>query len=220
VESNEYYPLGMDVPRKSHARIVAATNQEVAELVAAGRFRKDLFYRLRTHHISVPRLSERPEDIPVLIQHFLNEACAELGKKQPAIPHELYALLGAYDFPGNVRELKSMVYEAASLFDTPAGAASHPTASRRRPGVLPLVVFRDRTGLAESGPATDGAPPLAFSPRLPTLRQATELLVEEALRRSDQNQTVAARLLGISQQALSKRLNRGKQAGIAESSDQ
>jgi DNA-binding NtrC family response regulator len=216
VETTEYYPLGVDVPRKSHARIVAATNRELGELVASGQFRRDLFYRLQTHHVGLPPLSERPEDLPVLVEHFLAEACAELGKKQPAIPDELYALLGAYHFPGNVRELKSMVFEAASVFDTPAGQAG---AAKRRSGVMPLTVFRERTGLVEADPAARVASLLGFAAHLPTLRQATELLIEEALRRSNKNQTVAARLLGISQQALSKRLSRGKRADGAEAED-
>jgi DNA-binding NtrC family response regulator len=209
VESNEYYPLGMDVPRKARARVVAATNRDLPTLVEAGQFRKDLYYRLRTHQVNVPGLAERPEDIPVLVDHFLREACIELGKPMPVVPHEILTLLAGYGFPGNIRELKSMVFEAASVFDTPAAGPAQP-GSRRRPGHLPLDVFLERTGLKGTDSPRESAPAAVLSDPLPTLRQTNEMLVEEALRRAKGNQTAAARMLGISQQALSKRLRRDR----------
>ena len=104
LQEREYLPLGSDIPRKSHARIVAATNKKVDELRNSPSFRKDLFYRLNSHHISVPPLRERPEDISLLLLHFIEKAANDLGKKVPTIPPELSTLLKTYHFPGNVRE--------------------------------------------------------------------------------------------------------------------
>src|SRR5690606_38366845 len=79
-----------------------------------GKFRKDLYFRLQTHHVRIPPLRERKEDIPLLVDYFLARAAETLNKKLPTPPKELYALLKTYHFPGNVRELESMVFDAVS----------------------------------------------------------------------------------------------------------
>ena len=195
LQEGEYYPLGSDQPRRLKARIVVATHADLTAREASGTFRRDLFYRLRTHQVHLPPLRERSGDIPLLLDHFLAEAARALGKKKPAIPKELPQLLSTYSFPGNIRELKAMVYDALSL---------------HRDRILSmerfiLAIERQRGPSKET---TAALPPNPFSPfaTLPTFGQAAELLVTEALRRSSGNQTIAARLLGISQPALSKRL--------------
>jgi len=115
LQEGEYYSLGSDRPRKLQARIVVATNTDLVRKQAAGQFRKDLFYRIRAHHVDVPPLRERCEDIPLLLDHFLSEAAAAMGRKKPTPPGELAVLLGAYPFPGNIRELRAMIYDAVSL---------------------------------------------------------------------------------------------------------
>jgi DNA-binding NtrC family response regulator len=197
LQEGEYYPLGSDVARKSDARIVAATNQDLATLCDAGTFRKDLFYRLHTHRVGIPPLRERREDIGPLLEHFLDEAAALLGKKRPTAPRELVALLKTYHFPGNVREMRSMVMDAVTHHSS---------------GVLSMNRFKEHVHVVV--PATEIAPQPAaavtFGEVLPTLKENTELLVEEALRRASGNQAIAAEMLGISRQALNKRL---RQAG-------
>jgi len=83
-------------------------------LSESGNFRKDLYFRLQTHRVEVPPLRERREDIAPLLEYFLDEAAEMLQKKRPSIPRELVALLKSYHFPGNVRELRSMVVDAVT----------------------------------------------------------------------------------------------------------
>ena len=200
LEEREYYPLGSDVPRRADARIICATNQHPKDLLSAGKLRKDLFYRLTGHHVHIPPLRERPEDMPLLAGHFLEEAAASLGKKKPTPPPELFTLFSAYDFPGNVRELKMLIHDAVA---------------RHRSGVLSLESFREaigpiRASRGSSSAVMDGGEAtLSIPGRFPTLKEAEEYLVSEALKRSRENQGVASQLLGITRQALNKRLVRG-----------
>ena len=200
LEEREYFPLGSDVPRRTDARVICATQQHPKELLSAGTLRKDLYYRLTGHHVHVPPLRERPEDLPLLVEHFLEEAALSLGKNKPTSPPQLITLLAAYWFPGNVRELKMVIHDAVA---------------RHRSGVLSMDSFRKTIGPAPAShggvaPARDGDGALLHIPgRFPTLREADEFLVSEALKRSRENQGVAATLLGITRQALNKRLVRG-----------
>jgi DNA-binding NtrC family response regulator len=202
LQENEYLPLGSDRPKKSRARIVVATNQDLKHNLAAGTFRKDLFYRLQSHQAHLPPLRQRPNDIPLLLDYCLEEAAQELGLKAPTPPEELAVLLGTYHFPGNIRELRGMVFEAVSLHQA---------------GKLSMNAFKKAIGHGADKPAprvTATTPDnesfrlLEFSERLPTLEEAANLVVKEALRRSRNNQTIAAGLLGITRPALSKRLKK------------
>ncbi len=208
LQEGEYMPLGEDTTRNSDARIVAATNQNLSTLQKEGRFRKDLSYRLRTHRIYIPPLRERTDDIPLLADHFLEEASRTLKKKKPTPPKELFTLLRTYAFPGNIRELQSMIFDALS---------------RHKSGILSLEVFRSHMGREQAAVpmpqenVPDESALLMFpNSKLPTIQQATELLVAEAMKRSDGNQSIAAGMLGISQQALSKRLKKKKQEQAAK----
>jgi DNA-binding NtrC family response regulator len=192
LDTGEYYPLGSDLPKRSAARILVATNRDLAALIREGKFRKDLYYRLSTHELRVPPLRERKDDLPLLLDHFLEEACAKLGRRKPAVPPQAQELLATHNFPGNVRELRAMVYDSVSRQDSP---------------VLALADFK--SGMQRKTPLEPGesAPSLlAFSDRLPTLDQAQELLIDEALKRASGNQSLAAGMLGVSHQALNKRI--------------
>ncbi|MFZ0613874.1 MAG: sigma-54 dependent transcriptional regulator [Desulfobacterales bacterium] len=203
LQEGEYFPLGQDEAKRTDVRIVASSNVDLWERQKAGLFRKDLNYRLRTHRIYIPPLRERTDDIPLLVEHFIIEAARALDKKKPVLPNELTALLKTYPFPGNVRELQTLVFDAVS---------------RHKVGVLSLDVFkayiqlfqsRDRSVLpVPDHPPAPGTGLLRFSETLPTIKQAADLLVAEAMQRSGGNQSIAAGLLGISQQALSKRLKK------------
>jgi len=194
LESREYYPLGSDLPRSTSARFIIATNRALPELVAAGQFRRDLYFRLQTYEIRIPALKDRKDDLPLLLDHFHSLAADKLGKKRLAVPPELLTLLETYDFPGNVRELRSMVFNAVG---------------RQREKMLSLQPFREAMGYAgEDLRAEVAEEGLAFPQKLPTLKAVTEALIEEALSRAKGNQAIAAGLLGITPQALSKRLKR------------
>jgi DNA-binding NtrC family response regulator len=194
LQEGEYFPLGSDRPKRLKARVIVATHQNLAAKQAAGTFRRDLYYRLCTHHIQVPPLRERKSDIPLLLDHFLKEAARELGKKKPTPPKELAQLLATYSFPGNVRELRAMIYDAVSI---------------HRDRILSMESFLkviDRSE-AESTPTAEQNPFVGVE-RLPTFAEGAELLVTEAMARAGGNQSIAARLLGITQSALCKRLKR------------
>lgn len=196
VETGEYLPLGSDVVRRSNACFIFATNRTIEELSNPSHFRQDLFYRLSTHLIRVPPLRERTEDIPVLVDHFLAVACSAFNKARPAIPEGLCAMLSHYRFPGNVRELRSIVFDAVSRLDGPQ---------------LSLEPFEAamRKNVKSEGEEQRGSDSCSARP-LPTLERATEELIHDALESSGGNITEAARTLGISRQALSKRLGRRK----------
>ena len=112
LQDREYLPLGSDKARKTDTRFVFATNSDLEKAAAEGRFRRDLFFRLRSHHIRIPSLRERKADIPVLLDFFLQKAARHLGKSKPTVPRELSTFLGLYAFPGNVRELEGLVFDA------------------------------------------------------------------------------------------------------------
>ncbi len=198
LQNGEYFSLGSDSCRRAETRVLAATNRNLRELQGVGQFRKDLFYRLTTHWIDVPPLRQRKEDIPMLLEHFLGRAAEELQKTRPTPPPQLVHLLKTYYFPGNVRELESMVFDAVS---------------RHQGGVLSMESFREhiQQNAADTVPAEVAEPEgigmwATFSDPLPTLRQVTELLIDEAMERSGNNQSIASQLLGISRQALNQRL--------------
>lgn len=196
IQEGEYLPLGQDEPGYTDARVVTATNEDLWGLQRAGKFRKDLNFRLRTHHVNIPALSERMDDIELLVDHFLDEAASALNMKKPTPPKELFTLLGTYSFPGNIRELRAMVFEAVS---------------RHTSRILSLDVFkahiaREKENRAAKEPKIDETSPFKYLKELPGIKRATQMLVAEAVRRANGNQSIAAKMLGISQPALSKRL--------------
>ena len=118
LQEREYYALGADVPSSTNARILVATNCDLLTLQESGKFRDDLYYRLLLHRIHVPSLRERRDDIPLLVEFFLQQAAKELGKTPPTPPPELLSLFAVYDFPGNIRELRAMVFDAVSRHES------------------------------------------------------------------------------------------------------
>ncbi len=192
LEAREFYPLGSDVAKRSDARIVVATNKNLDQAVRESEFRKDLYFRLRTHMVRVPPLRERSADLPLLLDHFITEAAVEFDKQEPQVPEELYGLLKSYPFQGNVRELRAMAYDVVG---------------QHVAGRLSTRAFKETMGQTEM-PVPESEKEDLFSHLgfLPTIKEATQRLIEEALTRADGNQSVAARTLGISPQAMSKRL--------------
>jgi DNA-binding NtrC family response regulator len=198
LQDGDFFPLGSDVAKGSNARIMVATNQDLHGLKLSGKFRKDLYYRLCDHHIHIPALRERLEDVPILVEHFLEKASETLGKKKPTPPDELSILLSTYHFPGNIRELESMVFNAVS---------SH------KSGKISMDHFKSHIYEKHPGFETPSEKMLqekkaliSFSDQLPTLKQAEQRLIDEAMKRADGNQSIAALSLGITRQALNRRL--------------
>jgi DNA-binding NtrC family response regulator len=108
LQEREYYTLGDDAPKRLEARVIAATHQDLS------RLRRDLYFRLRSYHVRIPPLRERLGDLPLLVNHIVREAAQDLGKQPPVVPERLYRALGRYDFPGNIRELRAMVFDSVA----------------------------------------------------------------------------------------------------------
>jgi len=200
IEEGIYYPLGSDKPEKSNARIVASTNRNLLKRISDGTFRKDLYYRLVAAQVSVPPLRERLEDIPILLDYFLSCSAEDMGKKKPTVPIELLTLLSNYNYPGNVRELKAMVFDAVA---------------RHKSGVLSLKYFKDfiqsnsdhiSVAFMENDKNSDLL--IDLSRNFPAIRDVIDYMIKEALKRSNGNQGIAATMLGITRQALNKRINK------------
>jgi DNA-binding NtrC family response regulator len=112
--------VGSEHPRYTDARIIAATNQNLEELVQAGDFREDLFFRLKVIEILVPPLRERRSDIPLLVRHILARTAADLGRQIPAVSTEVMAHLLSQDWSGNVRQLENVLTRATVLARGPS----------------------------------------------------------------------------------------------------
>jgi Nif-specific regulatory protein len=190
LQEGEFLPVGDVTPRRLNLRVIAATNRDLLDEVRAERFRQDLYYRLATFPIRVPPLRERPEDIPVLVEHLLRRIGRRLEREPHAIEPAALALLEGHSWPGNVRELENELERAVSLASrAPAIGVAH--VSRR---------IRDGDGGAR--PASDGAPL--------SLRGALERYERDHLKRAlaanAGNVSRAARALGISRVVLQRKM--------------
>ena len=196
LQEGQYHPLGSDMSKVSDARILCATHRNLEARMADETFRSDLYYRLSVHQVDISALRERKEDIPVLVAFFAAEAADSLGKKPLEASSELLTLLANYHFPGNVRELRAMVFDAVA---------------RTKSGPI-LAVKSFRKSVKNQAAAVPSGKSAAQSPtqegRFQTLKEAERLHIEDALRRSGGNQGTAAALLGISRPALNRRLAR------------
>ncbi|MCM0083774.1 sigma-54 dependent transcriptional regulator [Geomonas sp. Red32] len=198
LQEQEYYPVGSDFVKKSDARIVLATNRDLQELIKQGRFRNDLYYRLCGHRVHLPPLRERLDDIPLLLDHFLEAAAASLNKKKPTPPPELAVMLALYHFPGNVRELEALVFDAVL---------------RHKSGVLSTETFKSVIGderpvrVASGSDASGEENPLcAIFGHFPTIDEVEEYMIGEAMKLAKGNQGLAGKILGMGRQTLNKRL--------------
>ena len=195
LEDQTYTPLGGGKPRRVDTRIVAATNRDLRDLVKRGLFREDLFFRLAVLVLEIPPLRERPQDIPLLAEHFLAILSRLRGKKTSGWSPAALEALAEYPWPGNVRELRSAV-ETAILFCPPG--------SPILPEHLPPAV-RERTEPPPSGPEK------ALPPGPLTLKEIEAAAIRRALERNGGNKEKTARELGIHRVTLYRKL---KEMGI------
>lgn len=194
LQENEFLPLGSEQVKYSNCRIVAATSQKIESLNDNSNFRRDLYYRLKMHHIKIPPLRDRKDDIPLLCNAFINEASKDLGKKTPHVPTEIEGLLSNYNFPGNIRELRSIIHDAIANHQGKIMSLSRIKATI---GTQEMIESND----IESRDFSDWQ-------TLPTFKQAEEKLLREAMHRANDNMSLAARLLGVSQSAISQRMKK------------
>ena len=194
LQEREYYPVGSDILKKTTARIVAVTNCNLQERVAEKLFRRDLYYRLCTHEIHIPPLRDRCEDIPLLLEHFLNEAVLAYQKSRPAISVSAISHLLGLSFPGNVRELKAMIYDAVARHK--GGELTAGSFGGQRKGITAVSDMASQNN--SNGQGID-----SLFGHFPTLREIEEYLINEAMRRSADNINTAAAMLGITRQTIS-----------------
>lgn len=200
LQEREYSQVGSDKTLYSNCKIVAATNVNLKEKIEEGSFRADLYYRLKTHRITIPPLRQRKGDYPILVKAFVDEAAEQLAKKAPFIPKEIYPLLECIPFPGNVRELHSLIID---------------TMARHQSGiVLSLDPIKEYLAQLEGKveiqdtPGDPGKSIPLDGDEFPKLKEVENILVEEALKKANNNQSAAAKLLGISQSKISRKLNK------------
>jgi two-component system response regulator AtoC len=112
LQSQEFRRIGEDVDRRVDVRIITATNRDLDQLVARGSFRQDLYYRINVFPMHLPPLRERPDDIALLVQHFVQKYRTRLGKQIDGVTPAALARFASYEFPGNVRELENKVHQA------------------------------------------------------------------------------------------------------------
>jgi DNA-binding NtrC family response regulator len=197
LQEGEFYPVGSDRLAKSTARIIAVTNLNLFERVAEKMFRRDLYYRLCTHEIHIPSLRERPEDIPLLFEHFLRMASKSYRKPLPAVSVSAVSHLLGRSFPGNVRELKAMVYDAVAR--NGAGELTGQSFGMHtggQTGQVPGTVSVNCTA-EQSIDALFG--------HFPSIHEVEEYMIDEALHRTGGNLNLAAAMLGITRQTISNR---------------
>jgi DNA-binding NtrC family response regulator len=182
---------------KVDARVVAATNRDLKAEVASGRFREDLFFRLQVVTVHVPPLRERRGDVPALIRHFIARHAERLGRTAPRVAPEVLEMLGAYAFPGNVREL-SHILERAMLLAREGVI----TGSDLPPDVT--------AAWAQQGPSSGGLGSLAED--WPTLAVLERRYIDRVLSRTGGNKTRAAEVLGIDRRTLNRMFARERAA--------
>ena len=188
--------MGSGKTLAADVRLIAATNKNLEAMVKEGRFREDLYFRLRVVEIWMPPLRERSSDIPLLATSFLNEFAKENSKSIGAFEPEAMQALTQYSWPGNVRELKTAIEHAVVL------------ARGGRVSVcdLPPSVHGQRRPLLLAS-LTAPADPLSVRSGPGTVREAEKEMIVQALKESDGNRTIAARKLGMSRRTLHRKLH-------------
>lgn len=188
LQEKEYEPLGATRPVKSDARIVAATNKNLLELVGKGQFRQDLYYRINIMKLALPPLKDRKEDIPLLVQHFVNRFNTLKARDISGLSEEALAVLMHYDFPGNIRELENIIEHAFILCKNGLIQPGH------LPGHLQLAAGALSTGGSK-------------------LSEIEARVIYETLSRNGGKRLATARELGINKTTLWRKMKRLKELG-------
>ena len=186
IEYRSFYRIGGQEPVQVDVRIIATTNRNLAQAVAAGEFRRDLFYRLEVLTFDLPPLRQRPEDIRLLAEHLIDLACKQAGLPGAQLSSEALHRLESHDWPGNVRELRNTINRAVILSEGATIKAEHIVFS-------PIPEFAGGT-LPTAGKLSD--------------MERTHIL--EAIARAGGNKAEAARLRGIARSTLLRKLQQFK----------
>jgi len=185
LQDGDFIKIGSTTPRRVNVRFIAATNSDLDQLMLKNRFRKDLYYRLKGGWLHLPPLRERKEDIPQLITQFIKELCGSSGIP---IEREALAMLIAYDYPGNVRELKAIIQSSVNLAQTRPIAPQH----------LPEIMRKQRL--------TSKAANLSSGDTVATLDQIQKEHILSVYEQMGHNKSRTARSLGIGLNTLRRKL--------------
>jgi len=189
LESGELEPVGADAEVEVDVRVIAATNRDIEREVAEGRFREDLYYRLKVVTLEAPPLRERRDDVPALVDHFLERACEENNLKAKALDPDAVALLAGHDYPGNVRELRNLIERLVIL----------------SPG--DTIGEEDVRIALPARPASSAAPDLAAGRPLREVMEGLERqVIRQALERNGWRMAATARDLGLERSHLYKKV--------------
>ncbi len=232
LQEGEIDPVGAKRPVKVDVRIISATNRDLNELTREGRFREDLYYRLNVFPVFVPPLRERREDVPALAQYFVTRFAAEENKQVAGFMPEALALLDAYSWPGNVRQLENTIFravvlcdgEALDVADFPQIAGAMNIASReRKPGPLVEVSSEISTLAATLGSASPragssyGISATDIAGHMRKLEEIEGELIRMAIERYHGRMAEVARRLGIGRSTLYRKL---KDLGLEQPADE
>jgi len=188
LQEKEYEPLGSTSPQKTDVRIIAATNKDLSKMVNEGKFRDDLYYRLNVVKIDLPSLSERREDIPLLIDAFVRKFNAKMGKRISGVSEEVLRLLLRYDYPGNVRELENIMEHAFVLCRK----------DRVELECLPKEITRGQVETTSPLPTKEESP----------FDQAEAGVIEKALEKCEGDRIKTAKELGIGRTTLWRKIRK------------
>ena len=202
LQENEIRRMGGTAQIPVKVRVLAATNIDLTEAVAAGRFRRDLYERLKPLHIQLPALRERREDIPALATHFLKKENNASSRKVADINPEVLSLFDAYSWPGNIRELEGVIGRAVLLVEEGEILPDHLPSDVRTPQThaLPLA---DATAVANPNAAEYFVLPF---PVETTLKEIEKSAILTTLARENGNRSKTAKTLGIHRRTLHKKL--------------
>ncbi|MFN3486295.1 MAG: sigma-54 interaction domain-containing protein, partial [Planctomycetota bacterium] len=186
IEYGEIFRVGSNEPIKVDVRLIAATNKDLPALIREGKFREDLYYRLKVVTIEMPPLRDRLEDLPLLVQHFLAEFSQTYGKKAPELTPQAMELLYDYSWPGNVRELRNCI-ESMVVLDKDG-----------KVDVEDIPRYVRHPAPAGTGSAVSGV----------NLEEGEKERIRKALALCEGNREKAARMLGIGERTLYRKIKR------------
>lgn len=187
IQERELFRLGGTEPVKIDVRFIAATNRDVQDAIKSGQFRQDLYYRLNVVSIKIPPLSERRDDIPLLIQYFLKKYSILMKKDVKEVSEDVMALLMNYDFPGNVRELENIIQRGVALTKSNRIEVENLPEDLRQ---FSFRIFRKKEG------------------RIPSLEEQEKAYIKWVLKEVGGNKTLAAQILGIDRVSLWRKLKK------------
>lgn len=192
IQEKELLRVGGTEPVKVDVRFIAATNRDIQDSIKSGQFRQDIYYRLNVVSMRIPPLSERKDDIPILVNYFLKKYSTIIKKAVTDVSEDVMAILMNYDFPGNVRELENIIERGVALTNSNRIDLAHLPEDLRQ---LSIRTFRKKEG------------------RIPTLEEQEEAYIKWVLKEVGGNKTLAAQILGIDRVSLWRKL---KKYGLEE----